>query len=320
MAAMLRDAGEPSGPGARTLLRMRRYKSWLIVLLGFVLVIVESSIILAENALHIRNRPEPNPAEAGTIADLTGSSWQSAEISAADGVPLRAWLFSPPHPNGSVAILLHGVADTRRGVSSQARILLDHGFAVLAPDSCGHGVSGGTMVTYGIREADDVHRWAGWLLARDRSTKLYGLGESLGAAILLESLRVEPRFRAVVAECPFATFEEVAFDRLSQYCHFPHFVLWPLVHGGQLYARERYGVDLRQASPAGVVACTRIPILLIHGDRDTNIPPRHSQELHALNPETTVLWQVPGATHVAAVVTAPDEYTRRVVGWFDAHP
>jgi dipeptidyl aminopeptidase/acylaminoacyl peptidase len=301
-------------------LRMRRYKSWAIVFVGLFLVIAECSVILAENALHIRSRPEPNPAEAATIADLTGSSWQSVQISAADGVPLRGWLFSPPHPNGSAAILLHGVADTRRGVSSQARILLDRGFAVLTPDSRGHGVSGGSIVTYGILEAGDVHRWAGWLLARAGSTKLYGLGESLGAAILLESLRVEPRFRAVVAECPFATFQEVAFDRLNEYSHLPRFALWPLVHGGQLYARLRYGLDLREASPAVAVASTRTPVLLIHGDRDTNIPPRHSEELHALNPETTVLWEVSGAIHVAAVVTAPGDYARRVVGWFLSHP
>lgn len=299
---------------------MGRYKSWIIVLVGMVLVVAESSIILAENALHISQRREPNPAEAGAIASLTGSSWQPVEIFAADGVPLRAWLFSPLHPNGSAAILLHGVADTRHGVSSQARILLDRGFTVLAPDSRGHGVSGGSMVTYGILEADDVHRWAGWLLARAGTGRLYGLGESLGAGILLESLRVEPRFRAVVAECPFATFEEIAFDRLNQYSHLPRFVLWPLVHGGRLYARARYGVDLRQASPAAAVARTRVPILLIHGDCDTNIPLRHSRELHRANPETTVVWEVPGATHVAAVVTAPGEYARRVVGWFEAHP
>ena len=299
---------------------MRRYKSWLIVFAGLVLAFAEASAILAENALHIRPRPKPNPALADDIGRLTGSSWEAVEISAADGVPLRAWLFSAAHPNGSAAILLHGVADTRGGVSSQASFLLSRGFTVLAPDSRGHGVSGGSLIGYGILEADDVHRWAQWLIERDRQVKLYGLGESLGAGILLQSLRVEPRFRAVVAECPFATFEEVAFDRLAQSFHLPRPLLWPLIQGGRLYARARYGLDLRQASPAVVVARTQVPILLIHGDRDTNIPPRHSLELHALNPAATTLWEVPGATHVAAVVAAPGEYVRRVSAWFESHP
>jgi fermentation-respiration switch protein FrsA (DUF1100 family) len=295
---------------------MRRYRSLLVIAVGLVLIVAECSVILAENSLRISWRPQPNPAEADMIARLTGASWQLAEVTAADGVTLRGWIFLPRTPNGSAAILLHGVSDSRRGPSTQARFLLDHGFSVLMPDSRGHGVSGGTLISYGIAEGEDVHRWSDWLLARTGASKLYGLGESMGAAILLESLRVEPRFRAVVAECPFATFEEIAFDRLHQLSHLPRFTLWPFVRTGQFYARERYGIDLREASPEAVVAHTHVPVLLIHGDNDTNIPPRHSRELHKANPQSTTLWIVPGATHVAACVTAPDEYARRVVAWF----
>ena len=48
---------------------------------------------------------------------------------------------------------------------------------------------------------------------RAGTSSLYGLGESLGAAILIESLPREPRFRAVVAECPFDSFEDIAYYR-----------------------------------------------------------------------------------------------------------
>lgn len=298
---------------------MRRHKSVLIIALGLVLVVAECSVVLAENSLHISHRPKPDPADADTVARLTGASWQPAETVAADGIRLRGWLFLPRIPNGSAAILLHGVADSRRGVSTQANMLLAHGFAVLTPDSRGHGVSGGSIISYGIAEAEDVHRWFDWLLARTGASRLYGLGESMGAAILLQSLRTEPRFRAVIAECPFATFEEVAFDRLHQLSYLPPFALWPLVRTAQSYARARYGLDLRQASPAAVVARTQVPILLIHGDRDTNIPPRHSRELHNVNPRFTSLWIVPGSTHVAACVKAAEEYARRVVEWFRIH-
>ncbi|HKE23668.1 MAG TPA: alpha/beta fold hydrolase [Bryobacteraceae bacterium] len=297
-----------------------RLKGWLIIALGVILVVAECSVMLAENSLRISHRPQPDPSIADRIAAAGGASWQTSEVGAVDGIPLRAWLFLPREPNGSAAILLHGVGDSRRGVSSQAVILLQHGFTVLAPDSRGHGSSGGSLIGYGVFEADDVHRWADWLLSGAASARLYGLGESMGAAILLESLRVEPRFRAVVAECPFAEFHEVAFDRLHQFSGLPAFALWPFVTGGEFYARQHYGIDFRQASPEAAVAGTRTPILLIHGERDTNIPPRHSRELHAVNPQATTVWIVPGATHVAALVAAPEEYARRVVSWFTDHP
>lgn len=45
---------------------------------------------------------------------------------------------------------------------------------------------------------------------------MYGLGESLGGAVLIESLAVEPRFNAIVAESPFASLERVARERVAQ--------------------------------------------------------------------------------------------------------
>ena len=106
---------------------MRRYRSSLIVAVGLVLIVAACSVIRAENSLRIYRRPQPNPAEADTIARPTAASWEPAEVTAADGVALRGWLFLPRTPNGSAAILLHGVSDSRSGVSTQARFLLGQG-------------------------------------------------------------------------------------------------------------------------------------------------------------------------------------------------
>ncbi|MCX6628168.1 MAG: alpha/beta hydrolase, partial [Candidatus Solibacter sp.] len=190
---------------------------------------------------------------------------------------------------------------------------------VLTPDCRGHGTSGGDVISYGIREADDVHRWADLLMRRPGINRLYGLGQSMGASILLESLPREPRFRALVADCPFATFEEVAYDRLRQHGGIGPAVSWPIVQTGFRYTRLRYGLNLWEASPAAAVRAAKVPVLLIHGMQDANIPPRHSRELHALNPAMTQLWEVPGADHVASLGTAPREYKRRVTAWFELY-
>jgi dipeptidyl aminopeptidase/acylaminoacyl peptidase len=200
-----------------------------------------------------------------------------------------------------------------------AGFLLRAGYAVLAADSRGHGASGGDLLSYGVRESSDVRTWADWLAESRHAERLYGLGASMGGAILLQSLATELRFRAVVAECPFATFEEVAEDRLAQVARMPKPIFVPVVWSGFVYARVRYGIDLRRASPADVVQRTDTPILLIHGTRDDNIPLRHSQELQALNPRDTRLWLVPGAGHVASLSADPGQYARRVTEWFDAH-
>jgi dipeptidyl aminopeptidase/acylaminoacyl peptidase len=291
----------------------------LTVTFAALATLVAGSAFLCENAVRISPtyRPKPSSTLAGSVAHDTGASWEPVEITAADGVPLRGWWFTPRNPSGRAAILLHGVGDARRGVLGQARFLLRHDFAVLAPDSRGHGVSGGEFITYGVKEADDIHRWADWIAGPGHSEKLYGLGESMGAGILLESLEVEPRFRAVVAECPFATFDEVAHYRVARVTGLGRVPTWPLVRGAFLYARAAHHLDFSGASPARVVRSTHVPILLIHGTADVNIPPSHSRELHAVNPQVTELWEVPGAVHVSAMWAQPEEYEKKVIAWFD---
>lgn len=282
--------------------------------------LVLTAIVVTDNAVHLPGRIPPNADAAQRLARGTGSTWKEISVTAADGVALSGWLFTPAEPNSSAVIALHGVGDTRMGMLAHADFLLRSGFIVLVPDVRGHGKSGGAITTYGVREARDVRCWTDWLLRSPGVHRLYGIGQSMGAAILIESLKAEPRFRAIVADCPFATFEEIAYERLHQVSGIPQPLFWPIVHLGFLYADLRYGVDLRQASPLEAIRATRVPVLLIHGTADRNIPPRHSLELHAANPAATRLWLVPGAGHVASFSTDPQNYARNVVSWFENHP
>ena len=245
---------------------------------------------------------------------------EEVAITAADGVTLRAWFVRPNAANGSVVVLLHGIADNREGMASYAQFLLGRGYSVLLPDARAHGESGGEIATYGVREADDIHRWVDWLYSSQHPDCVFGMGESLGAALVLESLRTRPRFCAVVAESPFATFREVAFDRVGEKFDagpwLGRTLLRPVVEAGLLYARLRYGVDLSRANPEDAIAGTQVPVLLIHGAADRNIPPQNSEELHARNPAHTVLWEVPRAGHCGAVNAEPEEFNRRVLRWF----
>jgi fermentation-respiration switch protein FrsA (DUF1100 family) len=298
---------------------VKKYSRAFLIIAILAVCGMAGSVVVANGALHVYVKPLPDDALAQSVANSTRAGWQAAEVTATDGVVLRGWLFTPRTANGSAVILLHGVGDTRRGVLNHANYLLNAGFTVLAPDSRGHGASEGAYISYGVKEAGDVHAWGNWLFANTPIQRLYGMGESMGAAIILQSLASEPRLRAVVAECPYATFREVAYDRLSTPAFPPHFSLWPIIQTGFIYARLRYGVDLHLASPLAAVRATHVPVLLIHGTADTNIPCRNSEELHAANPAATTLWLVKGATHVKALAMDPELYIGRVTGWFRDH-
>ena len=146
---------------------------------------------------------------------MFGARLEDVNLVADDGATLRAWYARPSIFNGNSVLLLHGVGDNREGMSGYAEFFLAHGYAVLLPDSRAHGESGGSIATYGLLESYDIRHWAEWLKSQSRADCVYGFGESMGAALVLEALRSEPNFCAVVAESPFSTFREVAFDRVG---------------------------------------------------------------------------------------------------------
>ena len=277
-------------------------------------------ILLGEIALHPQRVAVHDRSQAQATASRFKAALQDIAITAGDGVQLKAWFIQPRDNNGIAVIVLHGVGDNRQGMLGFAETFLSNGYSVLLPDSRAQGASGGRLVTYGIQEADDVRRWFEWLINAERPRCVFGMGESMGGAILLQALRVEPRFCAAVVESPFASFRAIAYDRAGQIFHagpwLGQTVLRPAVEVGLLYGRIRYGIALTDASPQRAVEEVRIPILLIHGLADDNIPPRHSRLIREHNPSHTTLWEVPHAGHCGASMVAPEEFNRRVLQWF----
>ncbi|HZU29460.1 MAG TPA: prolyl oligopeptidase family serine peptidase [Bryobacteraceae bacterium] len=148
--------------------------------------------------------------------------------------------------------------------------------------------------------------------------KVYGLGESLGASILIQAAGLQPAFAAIVAECAYADLREIAEYRVRQMVHVPPVLAAVVVESSLAYANWIYGLDLRRVSPVESIAHASTPILLIHGLADFRTPPWNSQRLEAANPRD-VLWLVPNALHTGASTAQPEEFRRRVLAWFADH-
>jgi uncharacterized protein len=316
------------------MMKARRVLRWgLWVAATWLVVSAVVGVVATDWALHpMRRAPiEADVERAKEIAAWNHAALADVQVTADDGVTLRGWNLRPTTNNGvggngDAVILLHGQSDNWVGMLGYADMLLRHGYAVVLPNARGHGASGGELATYGVKEAGDVRKWFDWAQQHDAPRCVDGLGESMGAALLLESLRTTPGFCAVVAECPFASFREASYDRLAERLGVGTWlgrtVLRPAVEAGFLYARLRYGVDLDEDSPEDAVAGSRVPVLLIHGKNDTNLPPRHSEMIvqrSAGRVPAVELWEPANAGHTGAAGAEPVEFERRVVGWFAGH-
>ncbi len=284
---------------------------------AYVLLCAIAGVFLAEGALRPA-RLTNDAAARGRLAPL--GQVEDVEVTSGDA-RLRAWYVVPPNDRGVAVLTLHGIADRRSSMVAHAELLARHGYRVLLADLRGHGDSEGGLSTYGVLEARDVVVWQRWLTERG-ARAVFGLGASLGAAVLLQSPRAGADLRGVVAEASYASLEEVAEDRIAARAlgtSWPaRLVVRPIVSFASLYARLRYDVDLGKASPRAAVAATDTPLLLIHGASDAETPPSHSFAIRDADPEDTELWVVPGAPHCGAWSQAPEEFERRVIEWIEA--
>lgn len=309
--------------------RLRNFLGGAMVLVAiWLLLSMIVGFFAAEAALHPgrRSLSMQDEASAQSIAERNETKLLEVAVKASDGATLRGWYFRPFRGNGDAVILLHGQADNRAGMLGDAEMFLRHGYALLLPDARAHGASGGDLATYGVKEAGDIRRWFDWLQRTESPRCIDGLGESMGAAQLLQSLRTTPGFCAVVAESSFADFREVSFDRLGEKIHLGaragRILLRPAVEAGFLYARWKYKIDLEDASPENAVAASKVPVLLIHGQKDTNIPAHNSEMILAQSASrlpAVVLWEPAEAGHCGAAGAEPAEFERRVIGWFESH-
>lgn len=295
---------------------------WLRRLLIFAFIYFFFSALIAifvvEGAFNPIRRPitAEDQSQMQQIARLLDANLQNVALVASDGTRLMAWDIEPQHGNGNAVILLHGLGDNRFGMRKYAALFIEQGYSVLIPDARGHGDSGG-RVTYGLLERNDIRQWFEWVAANHPHC-IFGFGESMGAAELLQSVETEPHFCAVVAESPFATFREISYARVGQFFNVGPWLgripLRPMVEFAFIYARLKYNIDVSKISPQAAVSISRVPVFLIHGMMDRNIPLRHSRLIRAHN-LSVVLWEVPNTDHCGTYSNYPQQFETRVLSW-----
>lgn len=141
------------------------------------------------------------------------------------------------------------------------------------------------------------------------------MGFSMSAAAFI--LTRHPDIRAIVADSSYATLEDLV---ARQFFFLPGPTKWPFVGLTKVYARLLLHVNVGDAAPAAAVQELSTPLLLIHGDADSQIPMEHARRIYAnANPATTDLWIVPGANHGFSHAIEGPTYEARVLQFFGRH-
>ena len=248
-------------------------------------------------------------ARAVVPANQLGVPHENVTFETADGLELEGWYI--PSRNGAAVISFPG----RNGSQRQARMLARHGYGVLLFDRRGEGRSEGTPNSWGWGGEADVMAAIDYLQRRPdvEDDRIGGIGLSVGGEMMIEAAAETDELKAVVSDGAGArSYNE---DKLHDEPGVSK------VLGGLMSVTKTASVAVfsNQSPPDSLkdlAARAEEPLLLIAAPNSG-----HGEELNRdyarAAGENATLWEIPEAHHVGGLQARPEEYERRVVGFFD---
>ena len=119
----------------------------------------------------------------------------------------------------------------------------------------------------------------------------------------------QPFVKCFVEDCGYTSVWDEFSHELKASFHLPPF---PLMYTTSWLCEKKYGWNFKEASSLKQVAKSQLPMLFIHGDKDTYVPTWMAYSLYEAKPEPKELWIVPGAAHAVSYKENKQEYTDRV--------
>ncbi len=238
------------------------------------------------------------------------------------GLKLKGWLVKGNHDLGKPSptiIFCHGLGSNKSDFLDLARYLVNHGYNAFLFDLRAHGESEGSRCSLGLYEQHDLTAALDCLTKRDDiDPETIGVfGFSLGGSIALMVAANDTRIAAVLADSPFASLREQSAYTLSTFYHLPSSLFMPLA---SFIYRIYFMGSMDLVSPIkSVNKISPRALMLICGEKDTQIPPDSIKKLFVMAKEPKELWSIPEVNHGETLSVDQEHYRERVLKFFDQY-
>jgi uncharacterized protein len=291
---------------------IKRYWLRMIVLL-FIFSIIGFALIVEFALPHWPIRPwkrtsDERPSDYG-LRDET------FDLEVDSGIILRGYLIEATKKAKATIVHVHGIGGFKESKIPFAKMLADEGYNVLIYDQRAHGKSSGTYCTFGENEKKDLSKMIDSVLKRLPNVPIGIHGSSMGGAVALQCLEFDERLKFGIVESTFNTLENVVVEYGRDYFKFRS--RWI---ARRVLSKSAVIANFNPFAIKPVESCKNIeqPMLMVHGDKDENIPIAFNIEnFEALKSKDKEFYTVQGATHFDVGEVGGEAYKKKVLDFLN---
>jgi alpha-beta hydrolase superfamily lysophospholipase len=219
------------------------------------------------------------------------------------GENIHAWWWPATDPRAPALLYLHGSRSDLTDQVQRLALLRGFGFSVFAIDYRGFGRSDGDLPSEQTVYEDARAAWD-WLAARQPDpAKRFIYGHSLGGAVAVDLAAALSADAAggLIVESTFTTLVDIAKE-----WSFPWLPLGALM--------------TQKFDSVGKMSKVAMPVLVVHGAVDREVPSRFAQALYAAATGPKRLLLVEGGGHSDSMDTGAEQYRQALTELFGLGP
>lgn len=297
-------------------MRLRRAAAWTFVVLLLVSGAGAGYVTRTEAHRLLNNPAATRQVSARTPADA-GLRFLDAAVTTPDGLTLRGWFVPADSPR--LILVQHGYKDRLETMLGVTKVLHDGGYQVMLMCVRAHDRSDGELISFGQREMADMEAWAAFAEAQPGvdPAKVGMFGVSMGGSLAIQYTASHDDVRALVADSAFSSLNDTIDTSVRFFTGLPPFPFGPMI---------RFWAEREGGFPASAVdaktwigAVSPRPVLIVQGGADRVVSAESGQRLFDAAREPKSFWFDPGVGHGQFLKMRPDEFTARVVGFFNEH-
>jgi len=296
--------------------RAKRIALWSAVLI--LLATAAGTAKVTKNEAHklLTNPRAGRSVSVQTPGDL-GLPFEDLSTTSSDGTVLRGWFVPADSPR--LILVQHGYKDRLQSMLTLTQLLHRRGYQVMLICVRAHDRSDGERIFFGQREMPDMEAWAKIAEAKpgvDRA-KVGMFGVSMGGSLAIQYTASHDDVKALVADSAFSSLEDTIDTSVKFFTGLPSFPFGPMIR----FWAEREGDFDPEAVDAKkwIGAVSPRPVLIMQGGADQVVSVSSGQKLFERASEPKEFWFEPAVGHGKFLKMMPDQFEKRVVGFFDAH-